>query len=123
MTATIHTLIPPCRLFCDPAPIVDIYRRKGFEASRFLRASLTALALEVTLTDDLVAAGNRADLPRHARKIAGMAQDLGLISLRQTADQVAEEAGHPALPALWARLKRMTEAALDPRRDLLARSR
>ncbi|WP_128253221.1 hypothetical protein [Falsirhodobacter deserti] len=117
--AIIHTLTPQDVIRHDPGPVAGIYRDHGGQAARIVRKRLAALALETAKAADLEKQRDLEALPARLRQIAGMAADLGLLSLADAAAAAEHHLGGVAFPALWARVLRLTEAALNPASDLL----
>lgn len=119
MTGRIYTLVPQERLRHDPAPVAALYRDHGSAAPRMLRARLADLARRLSEASEDLAARDLAALPAHLSEARRMAGDLGLLSVAEVAERAADQVGQPAFLALWARLLRLTEAALNPSHDLL----
>lgn len=118
MAATIHTFVPRDKPRRDAAPVAALFRDHGPEAHRILRRKLSFLALEVTGASDLIKVRNLADIPQRLWKIGRIARDLGLISLADSALNASLATRDPAFAAIWSRVLRLTEAALDPAHDL-----
>lgn len=122
MTATIHTLVPKEQRSEAAESVAAVFRDPAAHSPRVLRRNLSLLALEVTFADDLVIGRDLHGLPARIRGIATMAADLGLATLSDAARNAAGAMSDPAFAALWARVIRLTDAALNPARDLVAGS-
>lgn len=111
MTDRIHKLVLHERGRRDPAPLAALYRQHGDDARRVIRDRREALAREMALTGEALAARALDDLPARLHSIETQAAGLGLVSMAEVAAAAASATADPALPALWARLTRLAGAA------------
>lgn len=122
-TGKVVVLQPQDRVRQDASPVAAIYRDMGtLAAEQVVTRALGELALTMSDLSAQVRAHDLADVPRQARRLQRMADQLGLVSLgavsgdlRRTLDQ----GDATAFAAVWARLIRIAERSLAPGRDLL----
>ena len=110
----------------DAEPIATIYRNLGTaSAEQVVTRALGELALTMAGLASKVRAHEMADLARQLRRLQGMSENLGMVSLGLVASDVRsclERADSTAFAAVWARLIRIAERSLSPDKDLLDQS-
>lgn len=126
MPDNIVVLRPEERVRQDVEPIASIYRNLGtVSAEQVVTRALTELGLTMAGLSDQVRGRNLEDLARRLRKLQGMAENLGMVSLAGVSGDLRiclERNDSTAFSAVWARLIRVAERSLSPDRDLLDRS-
>lgn len=102
----------------DSGPIALLYRNMGAAvAEEVVCRALAELALTLAALGEPGAGPGARDIGRGLRRIGRMAEQLGLLSLAQVADDAREAAARGdavALPAIWSRLLRVAEISLAP---------
>lgn len=97
--------------------IAAIYRNLGSQAAEQVVArALGELAMMMTNLAQQVAAHDLADLMRRLRRLDQMADNLGLVTLSQVAQDLAiclDRGEATAFSAVWARLMRVAEMTLS----------
>lgn len=126
MTAEVVTFRPRDHVRQDSGPIVLMYRNMGTAAAeQVVTRALTELALAMTGLAAQVRGGELADMDRQLRRLHRMADQLGMISLAQVAQDVRaclDRADRIAFAAVWARLLRVAERSLASDRGLADQS-
>ena len=116
MTSTIVKLRPHDHVQCDPVPIARIYREMGADAADLaVNRAMGELALTIAAAAKMVVERNLADMPRQLRRIARMANHLGLSTICATAadaQSCLEDFDATAFAAIWARLIRVAGSQL-----------
>lgn len=111
MTAIITRLTPNDHVAHDPAPIARIFREMDPDsAEKVVNRALGELALSVAALSKQVAAYELTEAPRQFRRVARMADHLGMTTLAHTArdaDQCLEYSDATAFGAVWAKLLRV----------------
>lgn len=110
----------------DGGAIALIYRDLGTEsAEQVVTRALGELALTMAGLANQVRAHDMANLSRHLRRLQGMSENLGMVSLGLVAADLRDclnTGDATAFSAVWARLIRIAERSLAPDRDLLDQS-
>ena len=123
---TVVVLRPRDHVRQDGGPIATIYRNLGTDsAEQVVTRALAELALTMAGLAARVRAHDLADLGRPLRRLQGMAESLGMISLGLVAADLRiclASGDSTAFSAVWARLIRIAERALAPDKDLLDQS-
>lgn len=117
MAACVTFICPHEEVWHDPVRISRLYTELGSQRvqSLLMRAMLELDALRFEL-EARYRAHDLEGFSRHLRSLRRIADHLGLISLRQIADDVqacVASGDATALGATWARLSRSTRAALE----------
>ncbi|MDH2326721.1 hypothetical protein QCN27_07560 [Cereibacter sp. SYSU M97828] len=111
MTAIIFKLTPQDHVAHDPAPIARIFREMDADsAEKVVNRALGELALSVAALSKQVVAFELSEVPRQLRRVARMADHLGMTTLAHTArdaDYCLEHADATAFGAVWARMLRI----------------
>lgn len=119
-------LRPSERVRQDGGAIALIYRDLGTEsAEQVVTRALGELALTMAGLANQVRSHDLANLSRHLRRLQGMAENLGMVSLGLVAADLRDclnTGDATAFSAVWARLIRIAERSLAPDRDLLDQS-
>jgi HPt (histidine-containing phosphotransfer) domain-containing protein len=102
--------------------IAAIYRNLGSQAAEQVVArALGELAVMMSSLAEQIAQHDLADLMRRLRRLDQMADNLGLVTLSQVAQDLAQclDRGEPtAFSAVWARLMRVAEMTLSVQADV-----
>lgn len=116
MTTEITKLVPLDHIAHDPQPIARIYREMDTQsAEKVVNRALGELALSVASLSREVTARDVTDAPRQLRRIARMAEHLGMNTLSHTslaAEACLEDYDATAFAAVWARLLRVAGSQL-----------
>lgn len=109
-------LHPRERVSQDGEVIAVIYRNLGAAAAdQMVARALTELAAAMAGVAAQVKGHQLADLGRHLRRLQGMAENLGMISLCNVASDARaclNRGDSTAFAAVWARLLRVAERSL-----------
>lgn len=114
----------PCEHVCqDAEPIAAIYRNLGTPAAeRVVNRALGELAMTVSALARQVRRRDLSDLARQLRRLQGMAESLGMVSLGLVASDLRnclDQSDVTGFSAVWARLLRVAELSLSPDKELL----
>lgn len=119
-------LRPKDRLRQDVEAIATIYRNLGtVSAEGVVTRALGELAMTMSGLALQVRSKQSGDLIRQLRRLARMAENLGMLSLAQVAGDVSlclKSEDATAFAAVWARLLRIAERQLSCEADLIGQT-
>ena len=107
----------------DAEPISAIYRNLGAPAAeQVVNRALGELAMTVSAVARQVRRRDLSDLARRLRRLQGMAESLGMVSLGLVARDLRyclDQSDVTGFSAVWARLLRVAEQSLSADKGLL----
>lgn len=117
------TLRPKERVQQNVEPIATIYRNLGTSSAEgVVTRALGELALAMSGLADQVRSHQMSDLAQQFRRLARMAENLGMVSLAMVASDLTiclQRGDATAFAAVWARLLRIAECSLSCEPDLM----
>ena len=117
------TLRPKERVQQNVEPIATIYRNLGTSSAEgVVTRALGELALAMSGLADQVRSHQMSDLAQQFRRLARMAENLGMVSLATVASDLTiclQRGDATAFAAVWARLLRIAECSLSCEPDLM----